>query len=72
MTDLFRSPGGLYDFQSVPVLLTAFAAAFLGSLIAPILTGGVSRILSVDEVQLPALPGSERIRVDVPRFWNDV
>ena len=70
----FRTQGGLYDFQSVPVIFTAFAAAFLGSLIAPILSGGVNRMLSVDEIQLPGLlPGNNnRIRMDVPRFWNEV
>ena len=51
-------------------MFTAFAAAFLGSLIAPLLTDSVTRMLRVDEVQLPNLPGSERIRVEVPRFWN--
>lgn len=62
----------LYDFKSVPVIITAFAAAFLGSLIAPLLSDGVTRMLNVDEVQLPNLPGTQRIRVDVPRFWNEV
>ena len=67
---LFRSQG--LDFQSLPVIFTAFAAAFLGSLVAPLLSDGLTRILSVDEVQIPALPGTTRIRMDVPRFWNEI
>merc|ERR1712037_587904 len=56
-----QTQGGLYDFQSVPVIFTAFAAAFLGSLIAPLLSDGVTRMLNVDEVQLAGLlPGNTK------------
>jgi len=61
---------GGYDFTSLPVLMTAFAAAFLGTVIAPFLSGGVSSLLQVDEVQLPGL-GKENLRMEVPRLiWE--
>jgi len=65
--------GNGYDFTSIPVLVTAFAAAFLGSLVAPLLGGGVNNMLRVDEVQLPGIGniGTNNLRMEVPRFLWD-
>ena len=41
------------DLTSLPMILTAFAAAFLGSLVAPILTSGLVRMLNTDEFKVP-------------------
>ena len=46
---------GTYDFTSLPVLLTVFAATILGSMIAPLLTFPVTSLRDIDEVQLPGL-----------------
>ena len=46
---------GTYDFTSLPVLLTVFAATILGSMIAPLLAFPVTSLRDIDEVQLPGL-----------------
>ena len=67
-----NGPG--YDYTSVPVLMTAFAAAFLGSIVSSLLSGDVasrvSTLLKVDELHVPVV-GTDGVKVEVPRFlWK--
>ena len=41
--------------DSLPMILTAFAAAFLGSLVAPLLTSGILQMVGTDEFRVPDL-----------------
>ena len=41
------------SLASMPMILTAFAAAFLGSLVAPLLASGVMQIIGTDEFRGP-------------------
>ena len=50
-----RQDIGLVGGVGAGVILTAFAAAFLGSLLAPAFTVGVGRVMSM-EFRLPELP----------------
>merc|ERR1711887_404646 len=50
-TDILST--GLFGGITVAMFLTAFAAALLGALVAPLLTAGVNRI---SEIALPELP----------------
>ena len=50
------------------MLLTAFAAAFLGSVLAPLLSGPVNTLLDVDEVRVPGVGN-----IEVPRLlWSSL
>ena len=46
---------GLFGGVGAGVILTALVAAFLGSLLAPAITGGVGRVMNM-EFRLPELP----------------
>ena len=50
-----RQDIGLFGGVGAGVILTAFAAAFLGSLLAPAISVGVGRVMSM-EFRLPELP----------------
>ena len=50
-----RQDIGLFGGVGAGVILTAFAAAFLGSLIAPAISVGVGRVMNM-EFRLPELP----------------
>merc|ERR1719320_2195748 len=50
-TDILST--GVFGGITVAMFLTAFAAALLGALVAPLLTAGVTRI---SEIELPELP----------------
>ena len=50
-----RQDIGLFGGVGAGVILTAFAAAFLGSLIAPAISVGVGRVMNL-EFRLPELP----------------
>ena len=70
MVVLYRSvtASGGYDYTSLPVLITAFAAAFLGSVLAPLLSGPVNTLLDVDEVRVPGVGN-----IEVPRLlWSSL
>ena len=41
---------------TVAMFLTAFAAALLGALVAPLLTAGVNRISQIELPEIPAIP----------------
>eukprot|EP00090_Calanus_glacialis_P006418 TRINITY_DN15003_c0_g1_i1.p1 TRINITY_DN15003_c0_g1~~TRINITY_DN15003_c0_g1_i1.p1 ORF type:complete len:168 (-),score=32.17 TRINITY_DN15003_c0_g1_i1:69-572(-) len=41
------------SLASMPMILTAFAAAFLGSLVAPFFTSGVMQMIGTDEFRVP-------------------
>jgi len=45
----------LTNLSSLPMILTAFAAAFLGSLVAPLLTSGVMQMMGTDEFRVPGI-----------------
>ena len=56
MTDPVSHPRqGVSSLTSLPMILTAFAAAFLGSLVAPFLTSGVLRMMGTDEFKVPSI-----------------
>merc|ERR1712154_749111 len=55
-TDILST--GLFGGITVAMFLTAFPAALLGALVAPLLTAGVNRIseIEIPEISLPELP----------------
>ena len=50
-----RQDIGVFGGVGAGIILTAFAAAFLGSLLAPAISVGVGRVMSM-EFRLPELP----------------
>ena len=50
---LFIDRQSVTSLTSIPMIATAFFAAFLGSLVAPLLTSGVMQMIGTDEFRVP-------------------